>query len=188
MDAKVVGPLDLVEVRAVHTGVGSVEELPGGAYEADADGPVPRLFGPVGIGLVVGILCQPGGQVEEAAVRDGVLVVEAAVELRDLPAEAAATGVAVPLLGLPVEDGLSECKPLRLVRRWIGEPVLGRGHGCHSPESLVVVTLRQRQPASGAWPHEMTETSQQQQQQQQQQQSCTGRPGNGPITRTEVLD
>jgi len=113
--------------------------------ELHADHPVPGDVGPVRVGVVVGVAGQAGAQVEEAAVGDGVLVVVAVVGQRDLPAQAAAALVVVAhRAGLRVEDGLGQRQPLRVLLLGVLEVDLGRQHGAHAPEGLVVVAQRRR--------------------------------------------
>lgn len=108
--------------------------------EPDAPHPLPRLLGPVRVRLVVEVAGESRPQVEEAAVRDGILVVVAVIRERDLPAQAAAAGVVVAArVGLRVEDGLRQRQPLRLVGRRVREVLLRRLHRRHRPEGLVVV-------------------------------------------------
>lgn len=104
--------------------------------------PVVRPHRPLRIRHVPGVPREPCGQLEEAAVRDGVLVAVPVVEGVDLPAQAAAAGVGVPAQRLRVEHGLREREPVRGARRRVGEVLLSCGDHGEAPETLVVVALR----------------------------------------------
>lgn len=104
--------------------------------------PVVRPHRPLRIRRVPSIPREPRGQLEEAAVRDGVFIAVPVVEGVDLPAQAAAAGVGVPAQRLRVEHGLREREPVRCARRRVWEVLLGRGDHCEAPETLVVVALR----------------------------------------------
>jgi hypothetical protein len=69
-DAVVVGELGLVDVGAVSTDVSAIVDVVISVHEPNASNPVPGLFGPVGVGLVIGIASQPCTEVEEASVRN----------------------------------------------------------------------------------------------------------------------
>lgn len=103
--------------------------------------PVPDDIRPVGIGLVVGVARQAGGQLEEPAVGDGVLLVPARLIVPDLPVQAAIAGALVPARDLGVEDGLREGQPGRLAVDF-GVVDLGGRHGSQAPEDLVIVSLQ----------------------------------------------
>lgn len=126
IDTRVVRPLDLIGIGTVVVGVGTVMELVLRRHDANSLGPVPHPLGPFGVSLVARVLSQARREVEETAVRDGVLVVVAAVERVNLPSEPAIAGLIVPPYGLRIEGGLSKGKPLRFVRWRIWEPILSR--------------------------------------------------------------
>ena len=111
MHAGVVSPLDGLDVSAVVLTIGSVKVMVILAHEAYRELPFPSLLGPVGVGVVSEVLVQTGGDVEEASVGNGVFVVVAVVEGKDLPSQASCTGGVVPAILLGVEDGLRQRKP-----------------------------------------------------------------------------
>lgn len=116
--------------------------------------PVVRPHRPLRIRRVPGVPRESRGQLEEAAVGDGVLVAVPVVEGVDLPAQAAAAGVGVPAQRLRVEYGLCEREPVRGARRRVWEVLLGRGDHGEAPETLVVVALRRvsvSQSVGGEW-------------------------------------
>lgn len=161
----VVRKLLLVDDGAVVGDMGTiVDRVCLGVYVFNTLDPVPRLLGPVGsplgIRFVVGISGQSGSQIEETAVGDGylcqlqplfqgskltVLVVVAVVGEGNLPPQSSTARVIMSTRGrLGVENGLCEGKPARLVVGGVGKPVLGRQHGRHAPESLVIISQRER--------------------------------------------
>lgn len=142
VNARVVGPLDVVQIRALDGGVSAVEDLESIADQADLDAPVVSALGPVGVRLVARVGVQARGDVEERALRDRVLVVVAVVEGEDLPPQTAVARRVVPACGLAVKDCLSQGEPAWFVVGGIGVAGFGGCHGRHAPEGLVVVTQR----------------------------------------------
>ena len=70
------------------------------------DHPIPSLLRPVRICLIIRVPRQPSGELEEASIRNTVLVFVPLVELENLPSEAPVAVCCVPSSGLLVEDGL----------------------------------------------------------------------------------
>ena len=110
--AGVIRPQIVVETRAVDRVVSTVVEEVVRAAEADLAAPVPHPVGPLCVCVVAGVGGQSSGHVEEAAVRDCVLVIVTVVEGEDLPFQPAGAGRSVPSQGLGVEDSLCESEPL----------------------------------------------------------------------------
>jgi hypothetical protein len=138
----IVSPLDVVDRRAVLCVIGSVVEVVVLAHKSYRKLPLPSLLSPIRVGVVPEVLVESRSDVEETAVGDGVLVVVSVVEGEDLPPQTSAACRLVPALVLCVEDGLSKREPRGLPISKIGQFVLRRGHGGHSPESLIVVSER----------------------------------------------
>ncbi|KUI59387.1 hypothetical protein VP1G_11117 [Cytospora mali] len=133
-DARVVRPLHLVDARAVGARrvPGAVVDVPRVRDEPHALHPVVDLGRPVRVRLVARVARQPRPDVEEAAVRDGVLVRVAVVEGEDLPPQSAAAILLVPACCVLVEDGLGQGEPLDAVGACVvgvEEVHLGGGHG-----------------------------------------------------------
>jgi len=83
--ACVVAVLDVVDCCAVKQIVRAIVNVVFGIDESDCLCPVPCLLSQLGICLIVRISCEPSPEVEEAAVRDGVLIVVSIVERENLP-------------------------------------------------------------------------------------------------------
>lgn len=141
--AIVVGELGLVDIGAVGLNVGTVVDVVVVIHESNTSHPVPSGLGPGRVGFVVGVASKTRTEVEEAAVRNAVLVVISVVGEGNLPSQTATTSSIVSSrVSLGVEDGLSQGKPLRLSLGRIGEVLLGGKHSSHSPETLIVVSER----------------------------------------------
>lgn len=105
-------------------------------------GPLPDLISPLLVGIVVGGASQTSGKLEEAAVADGVLVVEAVgVAFENLPEDAAATMGSIPAGFEPLEDVLAYIEPRRKLLSGLGEVVFGGGHDSVAPEEEVIVSF-----------------------------------------------
>ena len=132
----------MVQIRALNLRIRSVKDLVGAADQADLHRPLVRLGRPLSISLVASVSIQASGNIEETALRNGVLVVVAVVEWEDLPSQTTATSLVVPSACLTVEDCLCESEPTGLViwRVWVAD--FGGCHGGHAPEGLIVVTQR----------------------------------------------
>lgn len=83
------------------------------------------LLGLVGVGIVIYIQRQARGDIEEVAIRDGVLIVETSVELEDLPVYTAAVVLYLLVIDVRFEDGLDLGKPSGLFVGGIWESMLG---------------------------------------------------------------
>lgn len=142
VDAGVVGPLDVVQVRASDLRISAVKDLVGAADQADFHRPLVRLSRPLRISFVTSVGVQTRRDVEETALCDRVLVIVAVVESKNLPSQTTTASLVVPSCRLTVEHGLCKSKPTRLVVWRIRIARLGRRHGRHAPESLIVITQR----------------------------------------------
>lgn len=80
--------MDLVDVRAIGLDMGTIIDLVIGVYQPHAGRPVPDLLGIFGICLIISVPGEPGTEVEEAAVCNGVLVVIPTEERVNLPPQA----------------------------------------------------------------------------------------------------
>lgn len=138
-----VRPLHGRDLRAVGFDSSAIEDgvIQMAPDVANTHQPIPRLHRPVSVGLIAGVGEQSRSQVHEAGIGGRVLVVVAQIEHEDLPSQAAAAVLVVPSQLLAVPYSLCQRKPLRLIRRRVREFVLGRRHGRHAPEGLVVVAL-----------------------------------------------
>lgn len=103
--------------------------------------PLENLGSPLRVRAVAGLLKQPGREVEEDGVGNGVFVVVAGVECRNLPAEATSTDTGVPSQHKFVEHVLGEVQPLRLAFGRVRQSTLSRGDGSQSPCSLVIIAF-----------------------------------------------
>jgi hypothetical protein len=137
----VVRPLNVIQLAAVQSIIGSIEELIGRAHQANCTDPVVHFVGPIRVGCVTGVDCQPSSHVEKAAVGDGIFVVVAIVESKDLPFQPTITRRGIPSNGLRIEDCLCKGEPLWLVCRWIWISVLRSRECSHAPKCLIVVTF-----------------------------------------------
>lgn len=108
--------------------------------QADCGHPVPALFCPVNICLVMCVCTQSRSQIEEATITGRVLVIVAIVETVHLPSQAATTCRGIPSHCLSIEDSLGKRKPLRLIGWWIWEIILCSCHGSEGPVHLVIVS------------------------------------------------
>ncbi|KAH3677804.1 hypothetical protein OGATHE_000458 [Ogataea polymorpha] len=106
-----------------------------------AEKPVVDFFGPVDVGVVGGESREPRANVEQACVRDRVLVVVARVPLENLPSESSSTVLRVPSPGHRIEHRLRKIQPLRLVGRRVCEVPLRRLDRSNAPERLIIVSL-----------------------------------------------
>ena len=113
MHPGVIGPLLVVEARAVVRVPGTVEEVMVSSNQAHGCLPVPDSLGPLRIGLVSKILIKTRCDVEEAPIRYGVLVVVPVVEKEDLPPQSPPASRLVPSTCLGVEDRLCKRQPRR---------------------------------------------------------------------------
>lgn len=147
-DGRVIRELLLVHVQAVLDLVGAVVDVAVVVDVAQALEQLVGLGGHLGVRVVTGVAGEASAEVEVDAVGDGVDVVPAVVEAVGLPPQAAVAVAArhAPLHhGLLVEDGLHHRQVVDVVflvgRREVG---LGRQHGRHGPEALVVVAHGRR--------------------------------------------
>lgn len=93
---------------------------------------------------VARVSSQPGGELEKAPVRDGVLVGVPIIERVDLPPQPTATRRSIPPERLGVKHSLCESKPLGLSLGRVGEVLFSSRYDCEAPETLVVVSLSPR--------------------------------------------
>lgn len=131
----------MVKLATLQEHIGAVEKVPVGINQADRVCPFEGGICPVCIRVVAGVYSEPGRDVEEAAIGDGVLVIIAVVEGEDLPSQTSSAGGIVPSPGLRLKNGLRQTEPLRLAARGIWEVVLSGRHGSQAPETLVVVAF-----------------------------------------------
>lgn len=139
-DAGVIGPLGVIQLRAIQDIAGPIKYISLFVDETDGHDPIPGLLRQCRICCVAGVDREPGSNVEHGAVADAVLVVVPLVEDVDLPLQTAAARRCVPATRLRADDGLGQREPLRLVLGRVLKVALGGHHGCHAPEALVVVT------------------------------------------------
>ena len=142
-NSRIIRPLDVILLRTVEKTVSTVEDLPGlTVYQSDVRYPVVRFFGPLEVCLILSKRSETCGDVEEAAIRDRVLVMIAIIEREDLPPQSSAACLHIPPASLRVEYTLSKSQPLWLILRRIWEAILGSGHGSEGPEHLIVIAFR----------------------------------------------
>ena len=142
-----VAELLVVDLGAVERVVGAVEGIELGVHEPNRRRPVERPLRPRRVRGVARVPREARREVEEAPVRDGVLVVVAGVEREDLPLEPAAARARreVPAGRLRVEDALREGQPREGVRvRRVREFLFSCLQRREPPEGLVVVAFRAR--------------------------------------------
>ena len=87
------------------------------------------------------ISIQSCSEVYESSITWTVLVRVPVVPRKDLPSQPAATVICVPSQLLTIPYSLRQRQPLRLVAWRIREFILGRSHGSHTPERLIVVSF-----------------------------------------------
>merc|ERR1712093_730233 len=85
---------------------------------------------------------QSRSEIEEAAVRDTVLVCVTTVEGENLPPETSSACRSIPSRCLCVEISLGKGEPSGGPLWRVFESCLRSGHRSHSPESLIVVSQR----------------------------------------------
>lgn len=104
--------------------------------------PVPNLLRPLNVLVVVGGAGKAGSELEEAAVADAILVVEAVgVAFEDLPKDAAIAMVGVPLGLEPLEDVFTYVKPRGKVLVGLREVVLGSRQNGIAPEEEIIIAF-----------------------------------------------
>ena len=128
-------------------------------HQSNAGNPVPGRLRVLSICIIVCISRKSGTEIEETAVRNGVLVIVTGKVGIDLPAKSTNSQqmdiyerlVCSPSIAraiwsdcLRVENCLCKSKPSRLIWSWILEVCFRRSHGSHAPKSLIVVTHRLR--------------------------------------------
>ena len=74
----------------------------------------------IGVGLVSSVAGEPGSDVEETAICNGILIPVAVVEREDLPTQTSAT-LCVDPLRLCIEDCLGQGEPGGMARIWVSE-------------------------------------------------------------------
>ena len=75
VNTHVVGELDLVDIRAVRLDVGSIINVVVCVHQSNILYPIPNSFRVLGVGIVIGVSGKSSTEIEEAAVRDRVLVI-----------------------------------------------------------------------------------------------------------------
>lgn len=131
----------MIKLCAIDGVIASVKEVVLRISQSDRGHPVPHPLCQFEIRVVPRINSQASSHVEEAAIRDGVLIVVAVVEGEDLPLQPAPTGGGIPTRCLGVEDSLCESEPLRLIFRRVWKDILCCRESGHSPERLVIVAF-----------------------------------------------
>lgn len=132
----------MVPPRAIEKTVSSVEDLESLAvYQSNIRAPVICPLGPLKVCVILRKCSKPGSNVEESAIRNGILVVVPIIERKDLPSQASTTCILTPPVSLGVEDSLGKSQPLRLILRRVWKPYLGRNHGREGPKHLVVIAF-----------------------------------------------
>lgn len=106
--ASVISPQVVINLRAIDGVVSAIVKEVVGVSKVDVADPIPHPVSPLSVGVVTGVSGQAGGHIEEAAVRDGVLVIVAGVEREDLPPQSSGTSRGVPSQSLRVEDSLGK--------------------------------------------------------------------------------
>ena len=118
--------VDIVIIRLIH--------------QPDGRDPVPCLGRPRAVCGVSRVAGEPGAELEEPPVGDGVLVVlPVDVGREDLPVQPAGAARRVPARRHIVEDVGHDGRPAGEGGRGVREAVFGGGHGVDAPEGLVVV-------------------------------------------------
>ena len=74
-DCHVVRELDLVDIRAIRPNMSTIIDIPICIHQSNSLDPIPGFFGVLSVGGIVGVLGQSGTDIEEAAVRNRVLVI-----------------------------------------------------------------------------------------------------------------
>jgi hypothetical protein len=125
-------------------------------HQSNAGNPIPSLLCLLCVCIVVCVSSKTSTKVEEAAVRDRVLVIVSGKVLVHLPSEpgkyqnaslkreqvnlpSTAQSLDSQSFSLSIEYCLCKRQPRRLIRRWVLEVSLSGSHGGHSPKSLIVV-------------------------------------------------
>lgn len=140
-DTIVIRPFDSIERGAVVALIRPVEDVIFPTDQSSLCDPVPDLVRPFGIRGVPCIPREPGSDIEEPSVGDGVAIRVAVVEGEDLPIQSTTTGLIVPARDLLIEDRLRHGQPRRRVLGWVGEIMFGRHECGKGPEGLVIVAL-----------------------------------------------
>lgn len=132
----------MIQLRAIQEIAATIKHVSLLVDETDRLDPIPRLLRPLRICRVAGVDREPARNVEHGTVTDAVLIVVPLVEDIDLPLQAATARFRVPATRLQAEDGLCQREPLRLVLGRVLKVALSGHHGCHTPETLIVITHR----------------------------------------------
>lgn len=103
--------------------------------------PIPNLLRPIRISLVPRIPGQPRPNIKETPIRNRVLVIISIIKRENLPPQSASTSRSIPACSHRIKHRLRERQPPRLAARRVLEFLFGRGHGCHAPEALVVISF-----------------------------------------------
>lgn len=112
--SSIVGPLLVVEDRAISLIRGAIKKAIVWGNEAHGQLPLPDLLGPIRVELVAEIFMKACGDVEEATIRYGILVIVSLVEKENLPPQPTSTRLLIPSILLGVEHCLGKRQPRRL--------------------------------------------------------------------------
>ncbi len=141
-NASIVGPLHFVDVATIQRSVRTIIKEVLLIHQTTGLRPIEGLLGPLCVAVVPSVQGETSAKVEEASIRDGVLVVITSIEGEDLPSQATVAVLVVPSRCLRVENPLGQLQPLGFVRWRIWELLLGSSHGCHPPKALIIIALR----------------------------------------------
>lgn len=138
---RIVCPLNLIIVLTTRRIIRAIPKPILRREKSNISSPLPRLIRPVRICLIARILGQSRSNIEETTIRNRVLVAKPLVPGEYLPSKPATARSRIPPHRLRVKHCLRQRKPLRLIWRRIWKIPLCRGHCCHAPECLIVVSL-----------------------------------------------
>jgi hypothetical protein len=88
-DCHVVRELDLVDIGAIRSNVSTIINIPLGIHQSNSLDPIPGLLGVLSIGIIVRVFGQSSADIEEASVRNRVLVVVSGEIWIHLPSKSA---------------------------------------------------------------------------------------------------
>ena len=143
VDTASVSEGSLVDDTAVLVGAGAVVDVIAlGVDESYSSGPIPDLLRPVEVGVIACGAGHASGDLEEASVTNGVLVIQAVrVRCQNLPPKPSVTSRGIPAACQLVEDVGANLEPGRDGLVGLGEVALASRDGGRSPKEEVVVAL-----------------------------------------------